>query len=90
MSLLGISETLGLFVNTLTANDQYSLLNKKNLQQPVRNQLLLINYLAPFLKTTPHFEHFESSVFCCAFGQLFKSQEKNPSRFLCIPIFNDF
>ena len=36
---LSVSEILRVFVNTLTANDIYSLRNRKNLLQP--NQLLL-------------------------------------------------
>ena len=39
MSLLVISEILGLFVNTLTADDKYSLYNSKNLQQPIEMKL---------------------------------------------------
>ena len=34
-----ISETLGLFVNTLTADEQYYLQNRKNLQEPIQLQL---------------------------------------------------
>ena len=30
---------LGLFVNTLTANDKYSHLNRDNLRQPIQMQL---------------------------------------------------
>ena len=36
MFLWGISEILGLFVNTLTADDIYSLRNIENLQQPIQ------------------------------------------------------
>ena len=35
MSLLMTFEILGLFVNTLTANDTYFLPNKENLPQPI-------------------------------------------------------
>ena len=38
-SVLAISKLLGLFVNTLTADDKYSLLNRENLTQPIRTQL---------------------------------------------------
>ena len=53
MYLLVISEILGLFVNTLTANDKYFLLNRKNLQEPIRTQLskkqkLFVNFLQDF------------------------------------------
>ena len=34
-----VSETLGVFVNTLTADDKYSLCNRKNLPQPIQLQL---------------------------------------------------
>ena len=32
-------QSLIMFVNTLTADDQYSLLNRDNLTQPIRTQL---------------------------------------------------
>ena len=38
-SVLGIRKTLELFVNTLTADDKYSLLNRDNLTQQIRTQL---------------------------------------------------
>ena len=34
-----ISEILGLFLNTLTGDDMYSLRNRKNLLQPIQMQL---------------------------------------------------
>ena len=36
MSLFVKSEILGLFVNTLTADDKYSLHNSENLTQPIQ------------------------------------------------------
>ena len=64
MSLLVISEILGLFLNTVTANDKYSLHNREKLQEPI--QMLLWNkqktfsaFFAPFLKSTSNLEHFE-------------------------------
>ena len=39
MSLLVTFEILGLFANTLTTDDKYSLLNIKNLTKPIRMQL---------------------------------------------------
>ena len=39
MSLLVLCKILRLFVNTLTADDKYSLLNRDNLTQPI--QILL-------------------------------------------------
>ena len=54
---------LRLFVNTLTADDKYSLLNRDNLTQRV--QILLIQkqktfseFFSAFLKATLNFEHF--------------------------------
>ena len=38
MSLLAIWEILGVFVNTLTADDKYSLRNSENLLQPIQMQ----------------------------------------------------
>ena len=35
MPLLVISDTLGLFAITLTADDKYSLRNSENLRQPI-------------------------------------------------------
>ena len=35
---LSVSEILGVFVNTSTADDKYSLCNKKNLLQPIQLQ----------------------------------------------------
>ena len=53
-----------MFVNTLTANDKYSLLNRRNLTQPI--QVLLSDkvksfsqFFCPFLKFTLNFEHFQ-------------------------------
>ena len=37
--LLSVSETLALFVNTLTTADKYSLRNRKNLLQAIQQQL---------------------------------------------------
>ena len=36
---LTVSEMLGVIVNTLTADDKYSLRNRKNLPQPIQLQL---------------------------------------------------
>ena len=47
-----ISETLGLFLNTLTADDKHSLLNGENLRQPIQMQLTrkktFLNFLLNF------------------------------------------
>ena len=62
--MLVLSKTLRLFVNTLTADDKYSLLNKDNLTQ--RIQILLYQedktfsqFFCSFLKSTFNFEHFQ-------------------------------
>ena len=34
-----MSQILGLFVNTMTVDDKYSLLNRDNLTQPIHMQL---------------------------------------------------
>ena len=39
MSLLLITKISGLFVNTLTANDSYSVSNSENLRPPIQMQL---------------------------------------------------
>ena len=59
-----LCKILRLFLNTLTADDKYSLLNRDNLTQPI--QILLYQkrntfseYFSAFLKSTLNFEHFE-------------------------------
>ena len=39
MSVLVICKTLSLFVNTLIADQKYSLLNRENLMQPIQMDL---------------------------------------------------
>ena len=64
-SFLAISKILGLFVNSLTANKKYSLLNRNNLTQPIqmhlskkKNQFSLIFPI--FFKFKWNFEDFET------------------------------
>ena len=64
MSLLVISEILGLFVNTLTAEDKYSLPNWENLCQPIQMPLSQVRncfcqFYAVFLKSISNFKIFE-------------------------------
>ena len=64
MSLLMICEILELFVNTLTADDSYSLRNSEVSQQPIKMQLSkkrmnLLQFFIPFPKSTSILEHFE-------------------------------
>ena len=52
-----------MFVNTLTADDKYSLLNRDNLRQPIRTRLypkqkIFSEFLLAFSKSTLNFEHF--------------------------------
>ena len=49
VSLLEISEVLGLFANILTADDEYSLCNSKNLRQPIKMQLAKKQKILNFL-----------------------------------------
>ena len=53
-----ISEILGLFVNTLTADDKYSLRNSENLPRPFQMHLSKKQKIGN-LKSTSNFEHFE-------------------------------
>ena len=53
-----------MFVNTLTADDKYFLLNRDNLMQPIRTQLsqndkAFCEFFLAFSKSTLNFEHFE-------------------------------
>ena len=53
-----------MFVNTLTADDKYSLLNRDNLTQPIRTPLSQNNkafseFFLAFSKCTLNFEHFQ-------------------------------
>ena len=53
MYLLVVSEILGLFVNTLAADDKYSLPNSENLWQPIEMQLSK-KQKKLFLNSLPH------------------------------------
>ena len=53
-----------MFVNTLTADDKYSPLNRDNLTQPIRTKLSqkqepFSELFLAFSKSTLNFEHFE-------------------------------
>ena len=55
-----------MFVNTLTADDKYSLLNRDNLTQPIRaplsqKQEACSSSFLGFSKSTLNFEHFEKN-----------------------------
>ena len=62
VSLL-ISEMFRLFLNTLTADDKYSLGNSENLLQPTQIQLskkqkTFCQFFSPFVKSTLNLEYF--------------------------------
>ena len=53
-----------MFVNTWTADDKYSPLNRDNLTQPIRTKLsqkqeAFSEFFLAFSKSTLNFEHFE-------------------------------
>ena len=53
-----------MFVNTLTADDQYSVLNRDNLTQPIRARLsekqkAFFQFFVAFPKSTLNFEHLQ-------------------------------
>ena len=53
-----------MFVNTLTADDKYSPLNRENLTQPIRTKLsqkqeAFPQFFLAFSKSTLNFEHFQ-------------------------------
>ena len=55
-----------MFVNKLTADDKYSLLNRDNLTQPIATQLFqkekaCSEFSLAFSKSTLNFEHFEKN-----------------------------
>ena len=59
-----ICKILGLFVNILTADHQYFLLNRENLRQLIQMQLSQIQKIFPqffsaILKSKLNFEHFQ-------------------------------
>ena len=64
MSLLVICKILGLFVNTLTADEKYSFFNRDNLTQQTQMQLSKIqkmfsHFYSAFLEYRLKVEHFE-------------------------------
>ena len=64
MCLLVIRKILSLFVNTLSSDDKYYLLNRDNLMQPVQMQLsqkqkTFSQFCSAFHKSNLNFEHFQ-------------------------------
>ena len=65
-SVLGRRKALELFVNTLTADDKYSLLNRDNLTQSIRAQLsqkqkAFYAFFLAFLKCALNLKHFQKN-----------------------------
>ena len=65
--MLELSKISGLFLNTLTDDDKYSLLYNDNLLQPIQillsqKQKTFSEFFSPFLKSTLNFEHFEKKI----------------------------
>ena len=63
-SVLFRRKALYLFVNTLTADDKYSLLNRDNLTQPIPTQLSerhnnFSGFFLAFSKSARNLEHFQ-------------------------------
>ena len=63
-SVLVICKILGLFANTLTADDKYSLLNWDNLMQPIHTHLFkkqktFCELFSSFLRSRLVLEHFQ-------------------------------
>ena len=63
-SVLVRHKALELFVNTLSADDKYSLLNRDNLAQPIRTPLsqkekALSQFFLAFSKCALNLEHFQ-------------------------------
>ena len=62
-----IYKVSGLFVNTLTADDQYSLLSEDNSMQTIQmhlseKQKTFLQFFFAFFKSTLNFEHFAKKM----------------------------
>ena len=62
--MLVLCKILRLFVNTLTADDKYFLVNRGNLKEPIQIQIKKKNktfcqFFCSFRKSTFNFEHFQ-------------------------------
>ena len=72
-----------MFVNTLTADDQYSLLNRDNLTQPIPTKLFqkqkaFSGFFLAFLKSTLNFEHLQKKddLHSCFISEITHSQKR--------------
>ena len=64
-----LGEILGVFFNTLTADDKYPVQGCENLQLPIQMQLSekrkrFSEFFVPFLESTSKFKHFEKKLDC--------------------------
>ena len=83
MFLLVICQILGLFVNTLTVDDNYSLCYRKNLQQATqielsKKQKTFSQFVAAFSKLPANFENFEKKLTLIA--QIFPKRSLNTTK----------
>ena len=65
--MLVLCKISGLFLNTLTDDDKYSLLYGDNLMQPIQillsqKQKTFFEFFSAFLKSTLNFEHFQKKI----------------------------
>ena len=65
--MLVLCKVSGLFLNTLTDDDKYSLLYRDNLTQPIQirfseKQKTFSDFFSAFLKSTLNFEHFKKNM----------------------------
>ena len=65
--MLVLCKILGLFVNTLSDDEEYCLLYRDNLTQPIQillsqKQKTFSQFFSAFLKSTLNFEHFETKM----------------------------
>ena len=65
--MLVLCKISGLFLNTLTDDDKYSLLYGDNLTQPIQillsqKQKTFSQFGSAFLKSTLNFEHFRTNI----------------------------
>ena len=69
--MLVLCKISGLFVNTLTEDDKYSLLYRDNLLQPIQIHLsqerkTFSEFFSSFLKSTLNFERFQKKMILIA------------------------
>ena len=65
--MLVLCKLSGVFLNTLTDDDKYSLLNGYNLTQPIQillsqKQKTFFEFFSAFFKSTLNFEHFQKKI----------------------------